>query len=78
MLFGAEVYYSRETRICQRLMVVMCPKCGSQMFEDKHLQALGSEVELVSTDVFLGDKLKVFYCEKCGYIESYRDKNRRP
>jgi predicted nucleic-acid-binding Zn-ribbon protein len=57
---------------------MQCPKCSSQMQEDKHLQALGSEVELVSSSAFLGDKIKVFYCENCGYIESYRDKKRRP
>jgi predicted nucleic-acid-binding Zn-ribbon protein len=48
------------------------------MQEDKHLQALGSEVELVSKDAFPGDKLKVCYCENCGYIELYRGKKRRP
>ena len=55
---------------------MQCAKCGSQMQEDKHLQALGCEVELVSKDAFLGGKLKVFYCEKCSYIELYRDKKR--
>lgn len=53
-----------------------CPKCDSQMQEDKHFQALGSEVELVSKDAFLGDKLQVFCCENCGYIEIYRGKKR--
>ena len=47
------------------------------MREDKHFQALGCEVELVSKDVFLGDKLKVFYCENCGYLESYRESARQ-
>jgi predicted nucleic-acid-binding Zn-ribbon protein len=42
----------------------------------KHLQTLGCEVELVSKDVFPGDKLKVIYCENCGYIELYRGKKR--
>jgi len=55
---------------------VQCSKCGSQMQEDRHFQALGSEVELVSKEAFLGDKLKVFYCENCGYIELYRGKKR--
>jgi hypothetical protein len=41
-------------------------------------KALGYEVELVSKDAFLGDKFKVFYRENCGYVESYRDKKRRP
>jgi hypothetical protein len=39
------------------------------MQSEKHLQALGSEVELVSKTAFSGDKIKVCYCEKCGYIE---------
>lgn len=70
--------FSWNSHVIWGWWVVLCPKCGSQMLEDKHLQALGSEVELVSKDIFLGDKLKVFFCEKCGYIESYRDRNRRP
>lgn len=51
-----------------------CPKCDSNMQSDKHLQSLGSETELVSKNGFLGDKVKVFYCVKCGYIELYREK----
>lgn len=52
-----------------------CSKCGSLMLEDKHLRALGSfEVELVTAVEFLGDKLKVLYCENCGYVELYRKK----
>ena len=62
--------------IVQGWQAVVCPKCGSQMLEDRHFQALGSEVELVSKDAFLGDKLKICYCEKCGYIELYRGKKR--
>jgi predicted nucleic-acid-binding Zn-ribbon protein len=50
-----------------------CPKCGSTMRSDKHLQSLGSETELVSMNGFLGDRVKVFYCVKCGYIELYRE-----
>lgn len=51
-----------------------CPKCGSNMQGDKHLQSLGSETELVERNGFLGDKVKVFYCLQCGYIELYREK----
>ena len=46
------------------------------MQEDRHFQALENEAELVSKDTFLGDKLKVFYRENCGYIELYRGKKR--
>lgn len=53
-----------------------CPKCGSNMQEDKHLQSLGSETELVSENGFLGDKVRVFYCEKCGFIELYREQKK--
>jgi predicted nucleic-acid-binding Zn-ribbon protein len=49
-----------------------CSRCNSPMQDDKHLQALGSELELVSYESFRGDRLKVFYCEKCGYVELYR------
>ena len=52
--------------------VKTCPKCGSTMQSDKHLQALGSELELVSKIAFLGDKIRVHYCENCGYMELYR------
>lgn len=48
-----------------------CPKCGSHMNEDKHLQALGCNVELVPAQGFLGDVVQVFYCNRCGYIELY-------
>jgi predicted RNA-binding Zn-ribbon protein involved in translation (DUF1610 family) len=44
------------------------------MQSDKHLQSLGSETELVGKNGFLGDKMKVFYCVNCGYIELYRAK----
>jgi len=76
MLFQAQVYYSHEIPDYAGLTVVQCPKCGSQMREDRHFQALGSEVELVSKDAFLGDEVKVFCCENCGYIELYRGKKR--
>jgi hypothetical protein len=33
-----------------------CPKCGSDMQENKHLQTFGSELEPVSRNGFLGDK----------------------
>jgi hypothetical protein len=42
------------------------------MWEDRHLQALGCAVELVTTEAFLGDKVKTYYCHSCGYIELYR------
>jgi predicted nucleic-acid-binding Zn-ribbon protein len=51
-----------------------CPKCGSPMQGDRHLQELGSEVELVTDNGYRGDKLKAFYCDKCGYVELYRIK----
>jgi predicted nucleic-acid-binding Zn-ribbon protein len=53
-----------------------CPKCGSTMKGDRHLQSLGSETELVTKDGFLGDQVKAFYCVKCGYIELYRGRKR--
>jgi predicted nucleic-acid-binding Zn-ribbon protein len=53
-----------------------CPKCGSNMQADKHLQSLGSETELVSHEGFLGDEIRVFYCENCGFIELYRIKKK--
>jgi hypothetical protein len=42
------------------------------MQEDRHLQALGCAVDLVTSEAFLGDKVKTFYCQSCGYIELYR------
>jgi len=41
------------------------------MQEDKHLQALNCEVELVSEDAYRGERLQVFYREKCSYVEMY-------
>jgi hypothetical protein len=46
------------------------------MNEDKHLEALGCHVELVPAEAFLGDKVQVSYCEKCGYVELYHLKKK--
>jgi predicted nucleic-acid-binding Zn-ribbon protein len=54
----------------------ICPKCGCDMLEDKHLEALGCHVELVPAQGFLGDKVQVSYCEKCGFVELYHVKKR--
>lgn len=53
-----------------------CPKCGSYMLEDKHLEALGCHVELVPAQGFLGDKVLVSNCEECGYVELYHLKKK--
>jgi predicted nucleic-acid-binding Zn-ribbon protein len=53
-------------------LIVRCSKCGSEMREDRHLQALGCSVDLVTKEAFLGDKVKTYYCQSCGYIELYR------
>jgi hypothetical protein len=46
------------------------------MNEDKHLEALRCHVELVPAEGFLGDKVLVSYCEKCGYVELYHLKKK--
>jgi hypothetical protein len=49
-------------------IVAILPKSTEHDFhrmqEDKHLQALNCEVELVSEDAYRGERLQVFYCEK--------------
>jgi predicted nucleic-acid-binding Zn-ribbon protein len=60
----------------QKMEGKTCPKCGSNMQGDKHLQSLGSETELVGKNGFLGDKVEVFYCVRCGYIELYREREK--
>jgi hypothetical protein len=35
---------------------------------------MGSEVELVADGAPLGEKLRAFYREKCGYVELYKIK----
>lgn len=51
---------------------VKCPKCNSEMIADKHLYALGCEVELVKGGAFRDDEIETRYCENCGYIELHR------
>jgi predicted nucleic-acid-binding Zn-ribbon protein len=53
-----------------------CPKCGSNMQGDKQVKIFGSELELVSENGFLGDKIRTFYCESCGFLELYREKRK--
>jgi predicted nucleic-acid-binding Zn-ribbon protein len=50
-----------------------CPKCGSEMVNDKDLGSYG-ELTLKNKDQFLGDNVLTYYCVKCGYIELYREK----
>lgn len=51
---------------------MQCPKCNSNMNTDKHLHALGCEVELVRGGAFRDERIETRYCENCGYIELYR------
>jgi len=53
-----------------------CPKCNAGMQSDKHLEALGYETELVPEKGFIGDKIRVFYCGSCGYMELYQIKKK--
>jgi predicted nucleic-acid-binding Zn-ribbon protein len=53
-----------------------CPKCGSNMQGDRQLRGLTGEVELVPEGGYLGDKIRAFYCESCGYLELYREKRK--
>ena len=43
---------------------------------DKQLQGLTGEVELVPEGGYVGDKIRAFYCENCGYLELYREKRK--
>ncbi len=49
-----------------------CPKCGSEMINDKQL---GSYIELTlrTKSQYVGDKVLTFYCANCGFIELYKE-----
>ena len=51
-----------------------CPKCGNLMKRGDYLSGYGAARLVKSGDV-RGDKVIPFYCENCGYIEFYNEKN---
>jgi predicted nucleic-acid-binding Zn-ribbon protein len=50
-----------------------CPKCGGEMGSDRKL-GLYTEVTLKKGDEYVGERINVFYCKNCGFIELYREK----
>ena len=53
-----------------------CPKCGSEMKPEDYLSGY-VPVRLIKFGDMRGDKVIPFYCENCGYIELYNQKNLR-
>ena len=56
--------------------VAMCTKCGGNMVQGDrlvaHTAALAG-VSLAKRGDILGDMIIPYYCEKCGYIEFYKE-----
>jgi len=49
-----------------------CPKRGGDMGSDKKL-GLYTEVTLRKGDEYVGERINVFYCKNCGFIELYKE-----
>lgn len=60
----------------EELDVKVCPKCSGQMVEASglvtHTRVLAG-VSLAKKGDILGDRIIPYYCEKCGYIEFYKE-----
>jgi predicted nucleic-acid-binding Zn-ribbon protein len=52
-----------------------CPKCGKDMVRGQKLYGYGYQVRLIKQGDHWGDNIIPFYCESCGYIELYNEKN---
>ncbi|MEM3458670.1 MAG: zinc ribbon domain-containing protein [Candidatus Bathyarchaeia archaeon] len=53
-----------------------CPKCGGDMVRGDRLATATrvlSSVYLAKRGDILGDGIVPYYCEKCGYIELYKE-----
>jgi predicted nucleic-acid-binding Zn-ribbon protein len=56
--------------------VKKCPKCGSEMKRGKYVFGyMRQPSRLAKASDFWGNTIIPFYCEKCGYIELYDEKN---
>ena len=56
--------------------VKKCPKCGGDIVEGDRLVAhtrVLAGVSLAKKGDILGDRIIPYYCEKCGYIEFYKE-----
>jgi len=49
-----------------------CHKCGGEMGSDRKL-GLYTEVTLKKGDEYVGERINVFYCKNCGFIELYKE-----
>jgi predicted nucleic-acid-binding Zn-ribbon protein len=49
-----------------------CPKCSSEMLQDRSIGTY-TEITLKKEGEFLGERIRVFYCLSCGFIELYRN-----
>jgi predicted nucleic-acid-binding Zn-ribbon protein len=50
-----------------------CPKCDGEMEKGKGLAGYGF-VRYAKKGDLRGDKILAFHCEKCGFIELYKEK----
>ena len=50
-----------------------CPKCGGEMGSDRRI-GLYTEITLKKGDEFVGERINVFCCKSCGFVELYREK----
>jgi predicted nucleic-acid-binding Zn-ribbon protein len=53
--------------------VKKCPKCGAEMGNDRHLSSY-TEISLAKENEYVGDRIRVFYCKTCDFMELYREK----
>jgi predicted nucleic-acid-binding Zn-ribbon protein len=48
-----------------------CPKCGSEMEKGKRLISF-TEISLAKEGDYVGDRIDVYCCIDCGYMELYK------
>ena len=53
-----------------------CPKCGVEMGNDRHLSSY-TEISLARENEYVGDRIRVFYCKACGFMELYRGRQQK-
>lgn len=46
-----------------------CPKCGSQMNPGR----MAGDLRIIKEGDLVGDRMTVFYCRRCGYVEFYKE-----
>ena len=55
--------------------VKKCPKCNGKMRKGLRLVSY-TELTLAEEGEYMGDRITVYCCENCGYVEFYKEMKR--